>query len=392
MIRETLKKEVLDLESELIELRRWFHTHPELSWDEYNTRKKIEEKLDEAGIPYVEAAKTGVIGIIKGANADGRIFGLRADIDALPVQELADVEYKSVNDGVMHACGHDTHTAMLAMAGKILAAHKDELKCEVRLIFQPAEEYIADSGALYMREEPLVKECDAIIGLHVFSAMDGGYLFVGDDSIMASADTFDVEIQGKGAHGASPHEGIDPLAAGVEFCNAVNRVIAREINTQKPAVISVTAFNSGTTSNVVPGTAHLMGTCRALDPGVRDSFEPTLKRLAKAIGEETRTEITVDYHYGCPVTVNDPEQTELARKAAIETVGKEFVAVPPKSMGGEDFSKYTNPKAFAYLGVGVADKEKRAPQHNPYFVVDEQYLKYGVEFYVRCALCFGDEA
>ena len=210
MIDETIKKEVLDLEPELIELRRWFHIHPELSWNEYNTRKKVEEKLDEAGIPYVEGAKTGVISIIKGANADGRILGLRADMDALPVTELADVEYKSVNDGVMHACGHDTHTAMLAMAGKILAAHKDELKCEVRLIFQPAEEYIADSGAAYMKDEPLVKECDSIIGLHVFGAMDGGIIYVGDDAIMASADTFDIEIQGKGAHGASPHEGIDP--------------------------------------------------------------------------------------------------------------------------------------------------------------------------------------
>ena len=392
MIQETLKNEVLGIEEELIELRRWFHIDPELSWDEYNTRKKVEEKLDEAGVPYVEGAKTGLIGIIKGANADGRIIGLRADMDALPVTELADVCYKSVNDGVMHACGHDTHTAMLAMAGKILAAHKDELKCEVRLIFQPAEEYIADSGAAYMKDEPLVKECDSIIGLHSFGAMDGGYICVGDDAIMASADTFDIEIQGKGAHGASPHDGVDPIAAGVEFCNAVNRVLAREIDTQKPAVISVTAFNSGTTSNVVPGTAHLMGTCRALDAGVRDSFEPTLNRLAKAIGEETRTEITVDYHYGCPVTINDPKETALARKAAIATVGEEKVLVPPKAMGSEDFSKYLAPKAFAYLGVGVADKEKRYPQHNPHFIIDEQYLKYGVEFYVRCALCYSEEA
>ena len=391
MIDETIKKEVLDLEPELIELRRWFHIHPELSWNEYNTRKKVEEKLDEAGIPYVEGAKTGVIGIIKGANADGRILGLRADMDALPVTELADVEYKSVNDGVMHACGHDTHTAMLAMAGKILAAHKDELKCEVRLIFQPAEEFIADSGAAHMKDEPLVKECDSIIGLHVFGAMDGGIIYIGDGAIMASADTFDIEIQGKGAHGASPHEGIDPIAAGVEFCNAVNRVLAREIDTQKPAVISVTAFNSGTTSNVVPGTAHLMGTCRALDAGVRDSFEPILNRIAKGVGEETNTTITVDYHYGCPVTINFPKETEIARKAAYRTVGEDRVQIPPRSMGSEDFPKYTSPKAFAYLGVGVADKAKRFPQHNPYFVLDEQYLKDGVGFYVNCALCYSEE-
>lgn len=378
-----IQEEAVNIESELIALRRYFHQHPEQSWKEWNTQKKIEEELDTLGIPYETPYKTAVIATIKGAHASDHILGIRADIDALPVTEKTACPFKSENEGTMHACGHDTHTAILLATAKVLAAHRDELPVTVRLIFQPAEEFIEDSGALHLKTVPSVLECERLIGLHIMSALEAGEAALNDGPIMASADTFDVYIDGKGGHGAHPEQCIDPIQAGVEFVQSLNRIVAREMNAIIPVVVSITQFVAGTTSNVIPATAHLSGTTRAADPKVRDRFPDLLQRTASAVALDTETHIRVDYHFGCAVTINDPEVAATGRRAAAQVFGEDHIQKVPFSMGGEDFSKYTNPKAFLILGGGVHDPAKRFPQHSPYFEIDESVLKNGVAYFLQ---------
>lgn len=386
-----IKKAAEDLESELVSMRRYFHEHPERSWEEHNTQKKIEAWLDELGIPYVEAVRTGVIATIKGKNSGNRVIGIRADIDALPIEEQGTCVYKSQNLGTMHACGHDAHITILMGTAKVLAEHRDELKDTVRLIFQPAEESIEDSGAYYMKDEPLVKECETLIGLHIWAEIEAGYASLRFGPVMASADTFDIYIEGKGGHGAHPDGSIDPIAAGIEVVENLNRLVAREIDPLKPAVISVTSFHAGTTSNVIPGTAHLSGTTRAFDNTLRNNYPDIMKRVLDGVAEATRTKIRLDYHWGPPVTVNDEAPTKLAESAAAKVFGKEHVIQYPLQMAGEDFAKYTNPKCFLLLGGGVHDPAGRYPQHSPYFDIDESVLKLGVEYFVQYVMDYGKE-
>ena len=378
-----IKEEAQALEPELIRLRRYFHQHAEQSWQEFNTQKKIEEYLDGLGIPYEEPYKTAVIATIRGKNSSDRLIGIRADIDALPIQEKTACSFKSENDGTMHACGHDTHISILLAAAKLLSEHKDELKVSVRLIFQPAEEFIEDSGAYHLKTVPAVLECERLIGLHIFSSVPAGCASLQDGPIMASADTFDIYIKGIGAHGGHPENAIDPIQAGVEIVQSINRIVAREFNPLTPNVISITQFVSGTTSNVIPETAHLAGTTRSADPAVRDAFEATLQRVCDAIALDTKAEISLSYHWGCAVTINDHEPAETGRRAAKKVFGEDKLLHLPFSTGGEDFSKYTNPKAYLVLGGGLADPAHQWPQHSPYYEIDESVLKLGVEYFCQ---------
>ncbi len=375
--------EISEIEPELIDLRRYFHRHAEQSWQEYNTQKKIIEVLKEEGIPWETPYKTAVVATIRGRQSANTILGIRADIDALPITEDSGESFSSENVGSMHACGHDTHTAILLSTARLLNRHRDELKLTVRLIFQPAEEFIEDSGALHLKDVPSVKECSRIIGLHIQSGLPLGTASIQDGPIMASADTFDFYIEGKGGHGAHPEQCIDPIAAGVELCQTISRIHARELNPLSPSVISITSFNAGTTSNVIPGSAHLSGTARAADPALRDRYEAILQRAADAAALATQTKIRLDYHYGCAVTVNDPAAAETGRKAAAAVFGAENVVQVPFSMGGEDFSKYTNEKAFLLLGGAAEDPDRRYPMHNPHVVFNEKALRLGVEYFLR---------
>ncbi len=385
-----LKQRCLELEPELIKLRRYFHQNPERSWQEHNTQEQIMKYLDELGIPYEKSTKTGVIATIKGKNSSDKIIGIRADIDALPVEELADVPFKSCNKGTMHACGHDTHITILLGTAKLLAEMKDELTVTVRLLFQPAEESIEDSGAYYMKNEPLVKECDRLIALHIWSMIPFGVASLRYGPVMAAADTFDIYIKGHGGHGALPHQTVDPLIAGTELVQSLQRVVSREVNPLEPAVISVTSFVSGTTSNVIPGEAHLQGTARTFNNDLRDQYPAILKRVADGVAMATRTEIQVDYHFGPPAMINDAECVDTGRKAANMVFGEDHVKDWELQMGGEDFAKYFNPKCILLLGAGL-EGDKRFPQHSPYFEIDERALKLGVEYFVQYVKCYEDE-
>ena len=378
-----------DFEKELIGLRRYFHRHPELSWKEYGTQKKIEEVLQSLNIPFTEAAGTGVIATIRGKKSDGRVIGIRADIDALPVQELSGCDYASEEEGKSHACGHDCHIAILLGTAMRLAAMRDELPVTVRLIFQPSEEFVEDSGAKYIAREELVKSCDRLIGLHIWSKIEAGYASLRYGAVTTATDTFDIEIKGTGGHGAMPHQAVDPLAAGITYVSEINRAFSRELPPLDPHVISITAFHAGTTWNVIPDSAHLMGTARTFDSEVRKSFPLLLERVARGVGEATRTKIEVSYHYGPPPTVNDDEAVKTGLLAAGKVFGEDRVIPFEPQMIGEDFACYENEKCFLFLGGGLADEKNRYPQHSPYFVIDERALALGVEYFVQYVLIYG---
>lgn len=386
-----------EFEEELIRMRRYFHAHPEVSWEEWNTQKKIIEILEQEGIRTLTPYKTAVIAFVSGTKVTGnrdkkkKILGIRADIDALPLQEKNTCSYISKNDGVMHACGHDAHTAILLATAILANRHKEEFSLDFHFVFQPAEEFIADSGAGYLKDLPAVKECDRMIGLHVFTAFAPSIASLPVGPVMASADTFSVEIRGKGTHAAHPEHGIDPISVGVSFCQALERVKARELSSVRPSVISVTAFEAPSNFNIIPESALLKGTCRASDPHMREEYPRILKRIADGIALETRAEIKVSYFPGPPVTINDEEAVLTGQKALKHVFPKDKIQTLPFITGGEDFAKYENPKAFLILGVEKEEEALRSPQHSPYFQIEESVLKYGVAYFLEYADCYQAE-
>ena len=378
-----IKERVRAMEDELVELRRYFHAHPEPSWKEFNTQKKIMTYLDELGIPYVPSTTSGLVATLKGPHSSDHIIGIRADIDALPIKEETGAPYASEKEGTMHACGHDTHITILLGTAKVLAAMKDELTVTVRFLFQPAEEEIANSGATYMKDEPLVKECERLIALHIWSKIPVGTASLRYGPVMSAADTFDVYIEGKGGHGALPHQTIDPIVAGAEFVNALQTVVSREVNPLEPAVLSVTTFQAGTTSNVIPASAHLSGTARTFSPTLREAYPGILRRVARGVGETSRAKIRTEYHFGPPPTINDAACVDTGRRACETVFGKDHVVDWELQMGGEDFSKYDNPKALLLLCGGFAYASRRYPQHSPHYDIDERALLLGVEYFAE---------
>ena len=286
----------------------------------------------------------------------------------------------------MHACGHDTHITILLGTARILAALKDQLTVTVRFLFQPAEEEIANSGAAYMKEEPLVKECDRLIALHIWSKIPAGWASLRYGPVMSAADTFDVTVEGKGGHGALPHQTIDPIVAGAEFVTALQSVVSREVNPLEPAVLSVTRFQGGTTSNVIPGEVQLSGTARTFSKELREAYPGILERVAQGVGTATRATLRTVYHFGPPPMINDKACVDTGRKACAKVFDPDKLVDWELQMGGEDFAKYYNPKCLLLLGGGFPEKDRRYPQHSPYFDIDEKALGLGVEYFVQYVL------
>ena len=369
----------------VINLRRYFHENPELSWEEVNTSKRIRKELEEMNIPYELVKDIGVIGHIKG-KGEGKRLGIRADIDALPVKEETGLSFASKNEGVMHACGHDAHISILLGAAKILNELKDEFKGEILIIFQPAEEYIQDSGAKYLSQVPEIKSLDRIIGLHIWGDIDSGSASLNEGPIMASADTFDIYIKGISGHGASPHKSIDPIVAGSMVVNALQTIVSRENDPLEPQVISVTAFNSGNSKNVIPENAHLEGTTRSFNNDLRSKYKSEMQRVLEGVAITTRTKIELDYHDGTPATVNEKESTEMGIEVAKEVFKDGFIEDYPQLMGGEDFAKYLLNIPGCFLLLGGAGKKGKIAQHNEKFDIDEDALKLGVEYFVKYAI------
>jgi amidohydrolase len=377
-----------DLFKKLVAVRRDLHQHPELSGHEFRTAETIIQFLKNAGFSNISrVANTGVIAEIPGPSHTPWII-LRADTDALPIKEETNLAFSSVNEGIMHACGHDGHTAMLLGAAELLAKETN-LPAPVRFIFQPAEE--KGAGAKAMIQEGVLENAGMIFGGHLDRHYLTGTLVVTDGPVNASTDTFLVEILGQGAHGARPHESIDAVVVGSLLVMALQTIVSREVDPAFPSVVSIGRFQSGTASNVIAGQATLEGTIRAQHPKVRKHLHTAIQRIAKSIGQLHGANITTTIHLGTPPVINSPEMAALSRQGAALTVGQENVLpLRTANMGGEDFSYYLEkvPGAYIRFGSQVPGLES-FPAHSSKFDFDEQALAVGASYFHRMAILAG---
>jgi carboxypeptidase Ss1 len=392
--RMDLLAEATKIEPEIIKTRRTVHQNPELAYLERETAKLVAAKLESLGIDVKKGVGgTGVLGTLRGSKK-GRVVALRADMDALPVEEMADVDFRSKNRGVMHACGHDTHVAMLLGAARILAEHKGELHGTVKFLFQPAEEHGGRGGAMPMIEDGVMKDpkVDYVFGLHIDSTRKSGEFGVREGAIAAAPDTFKVKIIGKGGHGSAPHETVDPIYVAAHLVLALQGVSSRMIDPVRPFVITVGAVHSGTKENIIPDEATLDGTIRTLDEKTRKlskaKVEAVAKGVCKAFGAKAEVEFEKDAY---PVTVNDPKATEKAVRVLRRIPGMKVKKIEP-ILGGEDFSRFLQkaPGTFYFLGTDNPAKGCVYPNHSSRFKVDEDVLKLGTTSLAMLAFEFGN--
>ncbi|MGH8163650.1 MAG: M20 metallopeptidase family protein [Rhodanobacteraceae bacterium] len=374
---------------ELVRIRRHFHMNPELSMVEFETAAWIERELRQLALDEVRTGvgKTGILGTLKGAKP-GPVILLRADIDALPVTEVNDVAYKSKKSGVMHACGHDAHIAILLCAAKELARRRDEVAGTIVFCFQPGEEGYAgnklmiEGGAL---ESPHV---DRVFALHVFSGLEAGKIGVRDGPFFASSDEFHLTLRGKGGHGAMPERAIDPIVAGAHFVTMLQTIVSREIAPKDPAVFTVGKFVSGSTFNVIPTEAEMEGTVRSFDNDVRASMPERMERILSGLGTAMRVEHELRYRMGYPPTVNDPRANDVVRAVGRDRLGEQNVVDPHDIvMWAEDMSYMLQERPGAYFVVGARGPELGThPQHSARYDIDERALDVGFTMMVGLGL------
>lgn len=366
---------------DLIACRHHLHAHPELSFQEYETSKFIQAKLDEYGIPYTAGvAGTGVVALIEGKNPSKKIIALRGDIDALPIEEANDVPYKSKNPGVMHACGHDVHTTVVLGAARILQQVKDEFEGTVKILFQPGEEKHPGGASLMIKEGALENpKPQAILGLHVLPAMETGKLGFRAGKYMASADEIYITVKGKGGHAAAPQLTADTILIASNLVVSLQQIISRNNDPFSPSVLSICAFNGGFTTNVIPSEVKLMGTFRAMDETWRFKAHELIRKQATELVHAMGAEIDIDILVGYPTLYNNEAVTATARTLAEEYMGVENVLDTELRMGAEDFSYYSQviPACFFRLGTGNKARGITAGVHTPIFDIDENALEIG---------------
>ncbi|MGZ8539747.1 MAG: M20 metallopeptidase family protein [Chitinophagaceae bacterium] len=366
---------------EFIAVRQHLHAHPELSYQEFETSQYVQEKLKKWDIPFEIKATTGVAGLIKGRNPGKRVIALRADMDALPIKEENNVSYKSKNEGVMHACGHDVHTTCLLGAAKILNEMKNEWEGTVKLIFQPGEEKNPCGASLMIRDGVLDNpKPTAIFGLHVHPGLPVGKMSFRDGKVMASADELYFTIKGKGGHAASPHLCIDPILVASHLIISLQQLVSRNNNPHNPTVLSITAFNGGTTTNVIPNEVTLKGTFRAMDEEWRFKAHELIRTLSTQLVRSMGAEIDLLIDVGYPSVYNNEKLHELAKQKAEIFIGASNVEETEKRMGAEDFGYYTQqiPGCFFRLGVMNAAKGITSGVHTPTFNIDESAIETGM--------------
>ncbi|MGB1241134.1 MAG: M20 metallopeptidase family protein [Chitinophagales bacterium] len=367
---------------EIVDIRRHIHANPELSFKEYKTSQFIQQKLTEFGVPFDNnIAENGVVGYIRGKNPNKKVIALRADFDALPIQEENDVPYKSTKPGIMHACGHDAHTASLLGATKALKHIEGELEGTIKLIFQPAEERLPGGASLMIKEgvleNPMVSN---ILGQHVHPSMEVGKIGIHPGRFMASADEIDVTIYGKMGHGAMPHNAIDPILISSHIITGLQQIISRNCDPIIPSVLTFGSIqSSGGTYNIIPNVVTLKGTFRTMDEKWRFDAHKRMTKMAKMIAEGMGGKCDFHITVGYPFLINDVPFTQRCRQAAIEYLGKENVIDLPKRMTAEDFAYYTHETkgCFYRLGVGNVAKGITSGVHTPTFNIDESSLKVG---------------
>ena len=366
---------------EFIADRRHLHAHPELSYLEFETSKFVQSKLSEMGIPFEVIATTGVVAIIEGKNPSSRIIALRADMDALQIQEENDLSYKSLNEGIMHACGHDVHTTILLGAAKILVALKNEWEGTVKLIFQPGEEKNPGGASYMIRDGVLQNPAPAgIIALHVHPGLDFGKLSFRKGRVMASADELYFTIRGKGGHAAAPHLTADTILIASHLIVSLQQIISRNNNPTSPSVLSICSIQGGHTTNVIPSEVKLKGTFRAMDEAWRYKAHDLIRKLATGIAESMGAEIDVLVDVGYPTVDNDPAFTDTNWQLAETYMGNGNVPETEMRMGAEDFGYYTQliPGCFFRLGVRNELEGIVSNVHTPTFNIDERAIETGI--------------
>ena len=383
-----LKEVAAKYEAYLIEQRRWFHQHPEYSEQEFESCKHIRAELDKMGVEWRPCGlETGTLATIQGGKP-GKTMLLRADMDALRIQEETGLEYASVNDGLSHACGHDCHMAMLLTTVQVLKDMKEELCGTVRFAFQPSEEI--GTGGKSMVAGGAMDGVDGCFGVHVWADVPSGKVSVEAGPRMAACDMFKIYVTGKSCHGAQPHQGIDPVVVCSQLVNALQVIVSREIDPNQPAVVTVGQISAGTSWNIVPEGGFLQGTTRCFDTGVRKQLEDAVKRMVKSVGETYRAEIQVEWTPIVAPVVNTPEMSALASEAAKKVLGPDSLYLYEKTNGGEDMSCYMEKAtgALAFLGVGCEACGAIWPQHNSKFQVDESALIGGVKLCAQVVMDF----
>jgi hippurate hydrolase len=361
-------------------VRHHLHANPELSYKEFNTSKFIQDHLQSLGIPFKVMAETGVVALIEGKKSN-RVIALRADIDALPIQEANNVAYASKVPGVMHACGHDVHTTILLGAARILNETKAHWEGTVKLIFQPGEEKNPGGASILIKEGVLENPAPtAIIGLHVHPILETGKLSFKSGKAMASADEIYITVKGKGGHAATPHLTADTVLAASELVVALQKVVSRDKDPLSPSVLSICAINGGFTTNVIPSEVKLMGTFRAMDETWRFNAHKRMKEIADGIATSSGAEIDFKIDVGYPTVYNDPVITEKARSIAASTMGNSNIEEGELRMGAEDFGYYSQRIAGCFFRLGTGNKQKNITSgvHTPTFDIDEDAIEIGM--------------
>jgi len=381
MLLEKIKSLAAQGQDENIAMRRHLHANPELSYQEFETCKFVQAQLTKIGIPFTVIATTGVLGIIEGKNPTKRVIALRADMDALPIIEENEVDYKSKHEGVMHACGHDVHTTILLGAAKILWTLRDEFEGTIKLLFQPGEEKNPGGASYMIRDGALQNPTpQGIIGLHVHPGLAFGKLSFRKGRVMASADELYVSIKSSGGHAATPHQTVDTVLVAAQLITSLQTIISRNRNPQNPSVLSICSIHGGNTTNVIPSEVKLMGTFRAMDEVWRFKAHELMMQQAKGLAIATGAEIDFRVDVGYPTVDNEPAITEAAWKLADQYMGVENVEETELRMGAEDFGYYSQviPGCFFRLGVRNEAKDAIHNVHTPVFKVDEDAIAHGV--------------
>ncbi|MCR9290202.1 MAG: M20 family metallopeptidase [Bacteroidetes bacterium] len=384
MLKEKIKNLAQQYHSEVVGIRRHLHQHPELSYQEVETGKFIAKKLTEFGIQYEHGiADNGVVGMIEGKkNGSEKVIALRADFDALPILEANNVPYKSKNEGVMHACGHDVHTSSLLGVAKILSELKEAFSGNIKLIFQPAEEKLPGGASIMIKEGVLENPRPvSIFGQHVHPPLEVGKIGIKPGMYMASADEIFMTVTGRGGHGALPQDCVDPIVITAQIITALQGVVSRQANPTTPTVLTFGRINStGGSTNIIPNEVKLQGTFRTMDEKWRKKAKISMKKMAEGIAESMGGKCDFHIVHGYPFLINDDDLTLKAKQFAIEYLGNENVVDLPIRMTAEDFSYYSQemPACFYRLGTGNVAKGITSPVHTNTFDVDEDCLELSI--------------
>lgn len=406
MKSEELMREANELQETIVTNRRYLHTHPETGFELKETKAYVKKELEDMGYQPVECGKAGLVALA-GGKKEGKVFLIRGDMDALPIKEEADVEFPSQN-GRMHACGHDMHTAMMLGAARLLKQHEDEIEGTIKLMFQPAEEIF--EGSHDMIEAGLLKnpDVDAALMIHVMAGMPfpAGTVVVSAPGVSApAADYFEIKVQGKGCHGSMPNTGVDPLNAAAHILIALQEIHARELAMNDKAVLTIGTMNAGTAANVIPDTVVMGGSIRTFDEDTREFIKQRMTEIAEGIARSFRAEAVVTFGSGCPTLVNDKDLSACAEKYVKELLGDghAFSVAELNALGGEQkSSKSAGSEDFAYvshevpsimlaLAAGQLEKGYRYPQHHPMVKFDETALAGGSAVYAYTAMRWLEE-